>query len=472
MRRRYVFLGGSAARGVGVVLALASVPMPVDQARANDGEHAVIPYACAVDRGRIVLTPSPERQHRVLGSRASHAFTACAPSNPDKCRTWQIHKFDLACGGQRVAWLAVAGAIVERAPTRGQIENGRLSLRLGPAWQRRETQPVPIGFRRPFERPEQLLALPAGFAPALGTGLRFIGVTLPAPTVVEARMDSKSTKADLKTAVSARPAAPNEAGEALPASSINIAEAWITTVVPAGVVSAAAAELNPARAVFGLLAVAAMWGGLVLVRRRSALLATPRTETAAPASWADDDAALCSEMIARSVNLHRAARDAVSAVPSENLREILTTDLAKVQRHLLAADLTNDVAEERWHAVKPRVTVALADLERIARIIAGVLSSQPRPELLNLASVVPDSAEQAFEVLGINPDASRTVVKKIVDGLRQSWHPDHARDEPDRGRREDRMKQINAAWDLIRTRYGEEDGGLDKGGRLETERAA
>jgi curved DNA-binding protein CbpA len=37
----------------------------------------------------------------------------------------------------------------------------------------------------------------------------------------------------------------------------------------------------------------------------------------------------------------------------------------------------------------------------------------------------------------------------VVDGLRQSWHPDHAKDEPDRQRREERIKQINIAWDLI-----------------------
>ena len=99
--------------------------------------------------------------------------------------------------------------------------------------------------------------------------------------------------------------------------------------------------------------------------------------------------------------------------------------------------------------------MALADLERIAHIIAGVLSSQPTPETLAAASATPDSAEQAFEILGINPDATRTVVKKVVDGLRQSWHPDHARDDADRLRREERMKQINVAWGLIRAEQQE-----------------
>lgn len=82
MRRRWIFLGGSTAKGVGVALTVASALMPLERARANDGEQASLPYACAVERGRVVLTPSAERQYRVLGPRASHAFTACAPNQP------------------------------------------------------------------------------------------------------------------------------------------------------------------------------------------------------------------------------------------------------------------------------------------------------------------------------------------------------------------------------------------------------
>ena len=463
MRRRCVFLGGMSARGFRVVLAAASFATLSSRAVADDGEQAVLAFACAVDRGRVVLTPSPERSYRVLGTRASHAFTTCAPLNPEKCRTWQIHKFDLNCGGQRVSWLSVAGAVIERTPARGHVDNGRLSLRLGPAWQKHASHPVPVGFRAPFDRPEHALTFPAGYAPGLGTGLRFTGAPASLPTVVEARSEPKMAKSEAKIALSARPAGPTEAGDALTTSggqSPTLTEAWITTVMPSGGVATAFAELNPLRAMIGLLALGVAWAGLVFVRRSSAQAQVPPSSDAALPI--DDDAALCSEMIARSVNLHRAARDAVGAVPSENLREILTTDLAKVQRHLLSADLTEDVAEERWHAVKPKVTVALADLERIGRIIAGVLSSQPIPEPLFAATSAPETADQAFEILGVNPDASRTVVKKVVDGLRQSWHPDHARDELDRRRRDERMKQINASWDLIRSRYGD----------LETERAA
>jgi hypothetical protein len=62
---------------------------------------------------------------------------------------------------------------------------------------------------------------------------------------------------------------------------------------------------------------------------------------------------------------------------------------------------------------------------------------------------MPASLPEAFAVLGANADASTEVIKKIVDGLRQSWHSDLARSEEDRLFREQRMQQLNAAWELI-----------------------
>ena len=56
---------------------------------------------------------------------------------------------------------------------------------------------------------------------------------------------------------------------------------------------------------------------------------------------------------------------------------------------------------------------------------------------------------EAYQLLGVNADVSEGTLKKLVDALRMTWHPDHARDEQDRLLREDRIKQINIAWDLI-----------------------
>jgi hypothetical protein len=63
--------------------------------------------------------------------------------------------------------------------------------------------------------------------------------------------------------------------------------------------------------------------------------------------------------------------------------------------------------------------------------------------------LMPATDAEALEVLGASPDASLPVIKKIVDGLRQSWHPDLARSEDDRRVREQRLQQINVAWDIL-----------------------
>jgi curved DNA-binding protein CbpA len=51
--------------------------------------------------------------------------------------------------------------------------------------------------------------------------------------------------------------------------------------------------------------------------------------------------------------------------------------------------------------------------------------------------------------LGVRPDADLAAIKKMVDALRFNWHPDRARDDQDRHARELRIRQINAAWEIL-----------------------
>jgi hypothetical protein len=69
------------------------------------------------------------------------------------------------------------------------------------------------------------------------------------------------------------------------------------------------------------------------------------------------------------------------------------------------------------------------ELERIRRIAESAAASLSgrRP-----STVLPRTTSEAYDVLGVNADVSEGVLKKIVDALRMSWHPDHARDEEDR----------------------------------------
>ncbi len=105
--------------------------------------------------------------------------------------------------------------------------------------------------------------------------------------------------------------------------------------------------------------------------------------------------------------------------------------------------------EEELRAA-PVYRALVRELERIRRIADGAAASLARSPA---ETAMPATRSEAFAVLGVNPDVSDGVLKKIVDGLRMSWHPDHARDEDDRRTRETRIRQINIAWDLITARH-------------------
>lgn len=49
----------------------------------------------------------------------------------------------------------------------------------------------------------------------------------------------------------------------------------------------------------------------------------------------------------------------------------------------------------------------------------------------------------------MSSDANDAVVRKVLEALRQSWHPDMATGEADRIAREERLKRINVAADIL-----------------------
>jgi hypothetical protein len=74
--------------------------------------------------------------------------------------------------------------------------------------------------------------------------------------------------------------------------------------------------------------------------------------------------------------------------------------------------------------------------------------SATRPRLWD-EDWLPVTMTEALDVLGVDPDASRVIMKSTVTRLRRALHPDHALDEEDRRLRERRLKQINVAWDIV-----------------------
>ena len=148
-----------------------------------------------------------------------------------------------------------------------------------------------------------------------------------------------------------------------------------------------------------------------------------------------------------------AARQDLLRLDDAALRAVLGEELYQICQSLDVIAKEPPQTAAGWSQVHHMLHGQSADIRRIRRIAGSV---QP-PAVTDASSAslfetLPGDKDMAYAVLGLNSEASEAAAKKVVDGLRQTWHPDTARDEADRAIREVRMKQINVAWDLIRTR--------------------
>lgn len=454
---------------------LLAMTAPVPRAAAGEAETVVTPFGCAIEQGRLSVTPGAPQALAIIGARASHAFTTCASGKPQRCQTWTVHKFDVSCGGERVAWMALLAASLEAEGGRARIVDGRFTLRavLG--------SPQQHGGGAAGREDASDVTFPVGFAPALGVPIRFVATsaTAPAKPVLDVADSTRPVGASGVVRIAAGPADVTLAVAPI-APAIERTGDVLSATLQA--VDALARALGTSRDRLGTVALALTfaWGLLFVVRRRVGsasrpaaaagikILALPppaaevgtvaeataempraaEPASAATAGEGDLYAAHCAGMVAEAVALHRSARDALPAIGHASLRAVLQDDLDKVQAVLLTPRLTADIAAGLWASVEITVADALVNLDRVGRIIDTMTSTSTALPTRRAASP-PATAIEAFNLLGVAPSASPLAVKKIVDGLRQSWHPDHAKDDTDRSVREARMKQINIAWDLI-----------------------
>jgi hypothetical protein len=99
-----------------------------------------------------------------------------------------------------------------------------------------------------------------------------------------------------------------------------------------------------------------------------------------------------------------------------------------------------------WKSLSQRLNQSARDLNRIGAVAeaAGVGFGGRNSE-----ARIPKTRDEACFILGANREAEPETLQRLVKALRQCWHPDLAQTEPDRRQREARLKQINAAHDLI-----------------------
>lgn len=218
------------------------------------------------------------------------------------------------------------------------------------------------------------------------------------------------------------------------------------------------AELGPEHWLFllGLLSATLAIGGITirsvargtaaaLRRRRSSQSIDHLVRRASLVNLDDPDERVLADLRSTADQLRNNAEDLLDELHSAPpLRGVLRQEVDLIAQRLSEVPRSNGVVGPRQ--IRQRYQGGIRELHRVIKIAEGAAASfsagAVRPK-------VPTSREEAYDMLGVNDSIGEATLKKLVDALRLSWHPDHARDDIDRERREERIKQINVAWDLI-----------------------
>ena len=475
---------------------------------AEAGEQLVMPFDCSIDQGRLKISPAAEKSYRIIGRRDEQALTSCGFSPSRGCRTLTAHRFDISCGGSRVSWMRVVGAMGKRATLRPRIKDGRLAVEL-------PLGDLPNNQQECFDRPSGLgvgtgqgrrgvtaanaclprrdnarldkMVLPVGSAPLSELGARLISK----PPAASDRSDIVAETARASDDASLMPvvirsgevivakAYPDPSWKPLPdpvtreaglAPTDVSGSDWVTVVRSGDDVRAEASVSSALRAgSLAWLLVAMIVATLtVIFRARRSPASAVRAAAISPElpvflarlglielrAGRYDGALhrnLTSAGLAVAAVLDHAESEVAQLKDAGPLREVLLSELAHVDRRLKNVDAAAAKGQEIGGKSAPQFRVLVRDLERIRRIAASASASFT---CSRDSTILPKTASEAYDVLGVNPDVSEDVLKKIADALRMSWHPDHARDDEDRRVREGRIRQINVACDLISQNRG------------------
>lgn len=501
------------------LMSLAAAALICCETTALAASEAVrLPMSCTHDANRVVLAPSPSEQMFVIvGERAHKTIRICAPDLLRRCRNWEVHRFNVLCGGKQVSWRLIAGQILNApAPARretllrGGLEPWEVPILLA------ETEFAPVdeigaqilplaaspmpqaesdaaGAKPPAEaaappqapklepakpeppkpepakpeqakpeqaKPEQAKPEPAKPEPAK-----------PEPAKPEADAPASAAVEPPPGAAAQQPAMPLSGGDqatdtakvAPPAERDDVRAA--NEEQPAGtsatrpsegfagpVLSALAYALLVTTVLVMILAALMWWkwmSFMLAVPFRSRSFPPPEEEPAAEPDDGGDAAQACRELmkqITRDLVKAMSAVNSLKAAPA--LQTALYAELNSIRRSVGLTSKSRAASgdDEDWIRIRSELALSLRGTQRIIEIAdAARTSFSAHPAALEVIT----TRLEAYAFLGVNASASEMALKKTVNALRQCWHPDLATDEEDRRLREIRIKQINAAWDLI-----------------------
>ncbi len=152
-------------------------------------QRLVMPYSCNVENGSVVVNPGPEQAFRIFDAREERPFTTCDPPFSNNCSSLTVHRFEIACGRNRVSWTRVVAAIGRTSAGTAHLEKGHIVLtrkadgsmgRAPSCADAKGKQPSSgqpqTGECLPWRvaRATDKIVLPAGFAPAREVRARFV----------------------------------------------------------------------------------------------------------------------------------------------------------------------------------------------------------------------------------------------------------------------------------------------------------
>lgn len=439
-------------------------------ARAAAKERLYMPFECTATSRKLSVKPSATTVYDIVGPRTDQLVTACHRDS-DVCTSLMVHRFEILCGNTRVPWMYVAQAASTHLPGRRWIERGRMGI----------IRPGKSGSTT------ERWMLPAGYAPLGEVGARFESAAPPPPkSEADPAKEEPKKLAEADPVASQPPAAPAAAVSPPPPPPVPATRPIVTSTtappVPGKVIEAVDLSevtpknvLEPSRSSLvyvWLSAIGLLLGGLALAVRRGNLLPfraqtdglrshlktrveslkerlqrvnISSEEPASPSQPGVQDPALANAAWQAASLLDQIEQAVDGLERTTPLRDVLQQELDSIHQRLVATRAAAlDGGSPEKAATQFRALIR--ELERVRRIANSAATSFSNPRV---GSAPPQTKGEAYALLGVNSDVSEGIVKKIVDALRMTWHPDLAKNEQDRLVREDRIKQINIAWDLI-----------------------
>ncbi|MDX2307569.1 MAG: hypothetical protein NW216_04960 [Hyphomicrobium sp.] len=479
-------------------------------ARIPGPERVVLPYSCVVENGMVRLSPSPERTFPVIEGREMREFETCDPPFSRNCTKLTIHRFDMACGGQRVPWPRVVEAMGRTKAGVARIERGLLTLvrsaapAQGHAPSCRDTSAtsdsaecLPWKVRRNVES----IVVPKGFAPASEVGARFLNGSAPAEM-------SSSMLALATTAGGGKIVAEEAPSAGVPEFSLTIetepeiatastrvaaapeiASQWLTVVdtrvrhegqraasggpsigfglwlMAFAMLAGGAAVVAAMRGRLDMSRINAMTSRLhayaapELVRLRARIpsvsgVVQPLRAMIAPEPMIEPaERAVFAEM-RRACDMCRASVENLAG--AEPVKAVLLDEVSKAEAKV--AKLYSAAGTQRASVVRTTAQLRTVgrDLDRVTETVLAVArwtkASAPAGDAIESpeSSLMPKSRDEALAYFGCTTELGDEVLEKFVETVRRACHPDFATSADDRLERMRRIERIDAAWQILK----------------------